>query len=105
MEGFLAGSGSVLLHDLGTWSACWTAGSPASGPSGGSWTWCPCCAARSAAFEPAERRQLGVLLAGGATAASDHVGDDLDLERVRAGLHTVRLLLGLPVHDSGSGDG
>ena len=41
------------------------------------------------AFEPAERRQLGVLLAGGATAASDHVGDDLDAERVRAGLHTV----------------
>ncbi len=47
-------------------------------------------------FEPAERRQLGRLVAGEERERLAGFGPDLDEERVRAALGTVRRLLGLP---------
>ena len=47
------------------------------------------------AFEPAERRQLGVLLATGRVERVAPMGDDIDEARGRAGLATVRAMLGL----------
>jgi hypothetical protein len=47
------------------------------------------------AFEPAERRQLGVLLAGRPVARPTPAGDDLDDGRVDAAMATVRAMLGL----------
>jgi len=48
------------------------------------------------AFEPAERRQLGALLATGRIERAAPMGDDVDEPRARAALATVRTLLGLP---------
>ena len=48
------------------------------------------------AFEPAERRQLGALLATGQVERVAPMGDDVDEARARAGLATVRAMLGLP---------
>jgi hypothetical protein len=48
------------------------------------------------AFEPAERRQLGQLVSAGRSEHTALVGDDLDPDRVAAGLATVRAMLGLP---------
>ena len=49
------------------------------------------------AFEPAERRQLGRLLAGEAREAPVGFGPDIDPARAEAALRTVRLAFGLPV--------
>ena len=52
------------------------------------------------AFEPAERRQLGVLVT---TTRRDHVatfGGDVDDDRAAAGIATVRLMLGLEAEES-----
>ena len=49
------------------------------------------------AFEPAERRQLGRLVAGEEREVIAGFGPDLDPARVEAALVTVRHLLGLPV--------
>jgi len=46
-------------------------------------------------FEPAERRQLGRLLADGALTAEPLVDDALDPERAAAAMVTVRHLLGV----------
>ena len=48
------------------------------------------------AFEPAERRQLGGLLATGRVERAAPMGDDVDEARGLAGLATVRAMLGLP---------
>jgi len=48
------------------------------------------------AFEPAERRQLGALLATGRVERAAPMGDDVDEARALAGLATVRAMLGLP---------
>jgi hypothetical protein len=50
-------------------------------------------------FESAERRQLGVLVAGGARQVAKPVGDGVDPTRLLAAMTTVRHMLGLPVHD------
>ncbi len=47
------------------------------------------------AFEPAERRQLGGLLATGQIERAAPMGDDVDDARATAGLATVRAMLGL----------
>jgi hypothetical protein len=49
-------------------------------------------------FEPAERRQLGRLLADGAVSAEPLVDDELDPGRAAAAMHTVRHLLGVGGH-------
>ena len=49
------------------------------------------------AFESAERRQLGVLVAGGQRSVAPVFGPDVDPERLGAALTTVRHLLGLAV--------
>jgi hypothetical protein len=51
------------------------------------------------AFEPAERRQLGLLVTTGATVTTASFGADVDDARARAGLMTVRAMLGIPGHD------
>jgi hypothetical protein len=48
------------------------------------------------AFEPAERRQLGILLAHLAPAAPVEFGPGIDAGRAEAALVTVRHLLGVP---------
>ena len=48
------------------------------------------------AFEPAERRQLGALLATGSVERVAPTGDDVDEARALLGLATVRAMLGLP---------
>ena len=46
-------------------------------------------------FEPAERRQLGRLLADGSVTPDPLVDDDLDAARAAAAMATVRALLGV----------
>jgi hypothetical protein len=48
------------------------------------------------AFEPGERRQLGLLIADQAAPAWSGFGSDVDAERAAAALVTVRQLLGVP---------
>ncbi|MFV0306820.1 MAG: DUF5682 family protein [Desertimonas sp.] len=99
VEGFLAGSGTVLVHDdqlLGALDA-WLASLPADVFD----EVVPLLRRTFGAFEPAERRQLGRLLATGTIVRASVAGDDLDPGRVDLGLATVRRLLGLPVpHDA-----
>jgi len=54
------------------------------------------------AFEPAERRQLGGLLATGRVERAAPMGDDVDEARGLAGLATVRAMLGLPAQEAPS---
>ena len=95
VEGFLAGSGTVLVHDVGllaivdTWISTMT---------NEIFVDAVALLRRTfGAFEPAERRQLGVLVT---TTRRDHVatfGGDVDDDRAAAGIATVRLMLGLEV--------
>ncbi len=94
VEGFLAGSGTVLLHDaqlrgaVDAWIASLTADA---------FEAVVALLRRTfGAFEPAERRQLGGLLASGRVERSAPMGDDVDEARGLAGLATVRAMLGLP---------
>ena len=48
------------------------------------------------AFEPGERRQLGLLIAHQATPVWSGFSSDVDGERAAAAMATVRLLLGVP---------
>ena len=48
-------------------------------------------------FEPAERRQLGLLLSTGQVERVAAMGDDVDPARALAALETVRAMLGLPI--------
>jgi Family of unknown function (DUF5682) len=93
VEGFLAGSGTVLLHDaqllavVDAWIASLTADS---------FEAIVALLRRTfGAFEPAERRQLGGLLATGRIERAAPMGDDIDEVRATAGLATVRAMLGL----------
>ena len=94
VEGFLASSGTALVHDqvlLGVIDG-----------------WLSTLAADSfvavvallrrtfGAFEPAERRAIGVRLRSGGAPDSARGPVPLDPERVAAALHTVALLLGVP---------
>jgi hypothetical protein len=94
VEGFLAGSGTVLVHDadlravVDRWLSSLT-------PDAFTET-VPLLRRTFGAFEAAERRQLGVLVAGGARPHTPSVGDDVDPVRLAAAMTTVRHLLGLP---------
>ncbi|MBA3287968.1 MAG: hypothetical protein H0U21_08090, partial [Acidimicrobiia bacterium] len=93
VEGFLAGSGTVLLHDaaLRTVVDGWIGSLTPD-----AFTDVVALLRRTfGAFEPVERRQLGVLVATGAVDRRPVADDELDEDRVLAGLATVRALLGL----------
>jgi hypothetical protein len=97
VEGFLAGSGTVLVHDadlravVDRWMASLT-------PQAFDET-IPLLRRTFGSFEAAERRQLGRLVAGEEREALSGYDPALDDARVLAAVRTVRHLLGLPVHD------
>ena len=101
VEGFLAGSGTVLLHDaelrdvIDLWLSSLAADAFTATV--------PLLRRTFGAFEPAERRQLGWLISGAAPPAPAGFGPEVDERRAEAALVTVRHLLGLPVPD-GDGD-
>jgi hypothetical protein len=93
VEGFLAGSGTVLVHDrellevIDTWVS-------ALAPDAFIAT-APLLRRTFGAFEPAERRQLGLLLDDELPAAVWGFGGDVDPGRATAALVTVREMLGV----------
>ena len=94
VEGFLAGSGTVLVHDRELLDLIddWVSALPPDAFIGTA----PLLRRTFGAFEPAERRQLGLLLDDQAPAAAAGFGPDVDLGRAAAALVTVRHLLGVP---------
>lgn len=94
VEGFLAGSGTVLVHDADLRSVVdrWLSSLQ---PQAFDET-VPLLRRTFGAFESAERRQLGRLLAGEDREVLTGFGPGLDETRVLATLTTVRHLLGLP---------
>jgi hypothetical protein len=102
VEGFLAGSGTVLLHDAQLRSLIdgWIGSlSPEAFTAV-----VPLLRRTFGAFEPAERRQLGALLTSGRIERAAPMGEDIDPQRALDALDTVRSMLGLPPAD-GSGRG
>ncbi len=101
VEGFLAGSGTVLLHDDQLLAAvdAWIASLAPD-----AFEAVVALLRRTfGAFEPAERRQLGGLLATGRIERLAPMGDDVDEARALAALATVRSMLGLPPPRGGDG--
>jgi hypothetical protein len=98
VEGFLAGSGTVLVHDTDLLAVIdrWLS---SLAPQAFDET-VPLLRRTFGAFEPAERRQIGRLVAGAEREVIAGFGPDLDPARVEAALVTVRHLIGLPVHQS-----
>ncbi len=98
VEGFLAGSGTVLVHDadlrsvVDRWLSSLT-------PQAFDET-VPLLRRTFGAFESAERRQLGRLVAGEEREVVSGFGPGHDDARAAAALVTVRHLLGLPVVSS-----
>ena len=94
VEGFVAGSGTVLVHDrelldvIDSWVS-------ALAPDAFVAT-VPLLRRTFGAFEPAERRQLGMLLAHHEVSQATGFGEGIDAERAAAALVTVRQLLGVP---------
>jgi hypothetical protein len=93
VEGFLAGSGTVLVHDSGlldivdTWISTM---------SNEVFVDVVALLRRTfGAFEPAERRQLGVLITTTSRDTTTPFGPDVDEARAAAGIATVRAMLGL----------
>jgi hypothetical protein len=99
VEGFLAGSGTVLVHDselravVDRWLSSLT-------PQAFDET-VPLLRRTFGSFESAERRQLGRLMAGVEREVLTGFGPGLDEARAMAALSTVRHMLGLPAHDNG----
>lgn len=98
VEGFLAGSGTVLVHDadlllvVDRWLSSLTIDS---------FDAVVALLRRTfGAFEPAERRQIMTLLIGGAMRRPSGFGSDVDPIRAHDVLVTVRHLLGIPLTDS-----
>jgi hypothetical protein len=97
VEGFLAGSGTVLVHDsellsiVDRWLSSLTPDAFAETV--------PLLRRTFGAFEAAERRQLGVLVAGGGSTVPPTIGTGIDPRRLAEAMVTVRHLLGLPHHD------
>ena len=96
VEGFLAGSGSVLVHDsellavLDGWIASL---------SPDAFDAVIVLLRRTfGAFEAAERRQLMSMLVGAESRQTNGFGPDVDAERTAAALATVRRMLGLADH-------
>ena len=94
VEGFLAGSGTVLVHDaelravIDRWLSSLT-------PVAFDET-IPLLRRTFGSFDPAERRQLGRLMAGEQREVLASFGAGLDERRLLASLRTVRHMLGLP---------
>jgi hypothetical protein len=93
VEGFLAGSGTVLVHDRELLEVidAWISGLAPDA----FLTTAPLLRRTFGAFEQAERRQLGLLLDDEAPAGPARFGDGVDDERAAAALVTVRQLLGV----------
>jgi hypothetical protein len=94
VEGFLAGSGTVLVHDtdlLGVVDGWVTSLAPDAFS-----TVAPLLRRTFGGFEAAERRQLGRLLAHDTAPIDPGVDADLDPGRAAAAMVTVRHLLGVP---------
>ncbi|MEO8264593.1 MAG: DUF5682 family protein [Ilumatobacteraceae bacterium] len=95
VEGFLAGSGTVLVHDaellevIDGWVSSLAPDAFISTA--------PLLRRTFGAFEPGERRQLGLLIAHQAAPTWSGFGSDVDGQRAAAALATVRQLLGLPL--------
>lgn len=100
VEGFLAGAGTVLLHDaalLGVvdgWLASLTPDAFGDVVA--------LLRRTFGSFEPAERRQLMRVAMGAATTYTSGFGDDVDARRAEAVLVTVRAMLGLAAPDVSS---
>ena len=94
VEGFLAGSGTVLVHDSELLDVIdgWVS---SLAPDAFVVT-APLLRRTFGAFEPGERRQLGLLIAHQATPVWSGFSSDVDGERAAAAMATVRLLLGVP---------
>lgn len=93
VEGFVAGGGTVLVHDSELLEVI--DGWVSSLAPDAFLTTVPLLRRTFAAFEPAERRQLGLLLADRAPSTATGFGDGVDADRVAAGLATVRQMLGV----------
>jgi hypothetical protein len=95
VEGFLAGSGTVLVHDRALLGLVdrWVADLPADAFSDA----LPLLRRTFATFEPSERRLIGELVrrGGAGTSPEPDAEDGLDEERVRAALATMAELLGV----------
>ncbi len=98
VEGFLAGSGTVLVHDADLRAVVdrWLSSLP---PQAFDET-VPLLRRTFGSFESAERRQLGRLVAGAEPERFSGFGPDLDERRVTAVVRTARLMLGLAVEES-----
>ena len=100
VEGFLAGSGTVLVHDtqllavVDRWLCSLT-------PEAFETT-VALLRRTFGAFEPAERRQIMTLLLGGAIEQASGFGPDVDAARAAAALDTVRQMLGIPLSERDS---
>ncbi|MEO6654135.1 MAG: DUF5682 family protein [Ilumatobacteraceae bacterium] len=94
VEGFLAGSGTVLVHDAELRSVIdrWLS---SLAPQAFDET-VPLLRRTFGAFESAERRQLGHLVAGAEREVVGGFGPGLDADRAAAALVTVRRMFGLP---------
>ena len=92
VEGFLAGSGTVLLHDAGLLALL--DGWMATLPEATFTDVVPLLRRTFGAFASAERRQIGQLVAGRDASAAAATGWDLDPGRADAALATVLALLG-----------
>jgi hypothetical protein len=94
VEGFLAGSGTVLVHDRELLDVIdtWVSGLSPDAFFGTA----PLLRRTFGSFETAERRQLGLLLADETPATAVGFGTDIDPARAAAALITVRHLLGVP---------
>jgi Family of unknown function (DUF5682) len=94
VEGFVAGSGTVLVHDAELLDVidAWVS---ALAPDAFVAT-APLLRRTFGSFEPGERRQLGLLLAHQTVSPQSGFGTAIDAERALAGLATVRQLLGVP---------
>ena len=97
VEGFLAGSGSVLVHDAELLAVIdrWLSTLPVVAFE----VTVPLLRRTFGSFEAAERRQLGRLVAGAERERVVGFGPDLDDGRVLAALATTRQMLGLALHD------
>lgn len=97
VEGFLAGSGTLLVHDaplrdiVDRWLASLR-------PEAFVET-VPLLRRTFASFDAAERRQIGRLVAGSALPGDDLPAGSFDTGRAAEALTTVRRLLGLPAHE------
>lgn len=100
IEGFLAGSGTVLVHDAELRGVVdgWISSMSHDGFADA----VALLRRTFGAFEPAERRQIGTLVRDAGGSATPPTNDaDLDADRVLIGMTTVRHLLGLPIHQDG----